>query len=117
MDNHPTTFTMPDSAPSLLCVLRLWGLLRGRFQSVQPLGPGDPARIRVYSHVTATHQGEVWNAKRFNRDELCCIQQERVGQVYTGQVMTGDWDGDACVLYKNECAHHYTNLINKAVGA
>jgi hypothetical protein len=110
MDNHLSTFAMPNSAQtSLLRVPRLQGLLRGRFQSVQPLGPGNLARIRVYSHVTATHQGEVQNAKRFNCDKLCCIQQERVSQVYTGQVMTGDWDSDACVRYKIECAIHILN--------
>jgi hypothetical protein len=102
---------MPDSAPSLLRAPCLQGLLQGCFQSVQPLGPGNLACIRVYSHVTAMHQGKVQNAKRFNRDELRRIQQERVGQVYMGQVMTGDWDGDACILYKNEYAHHYTNLL------
>jgi hypothetical protein len=103
---------MPDSAPtSLLRAPRLRGLLRGRFRSVQPLGPGNPARIRVYSHVTTTHQGEVRNAERFNRDELCRIQQERVGQVYTGQVMTGDWDSDVCVRYKIKCATHILNQL------
>jgi hypothetical protein len=63
------------------------------------------------------HQGKVWNAKWFNQDELHCIQQERVGQVYTGRCMTGDWDGDACVFYMSKRAHCYTKLIDKAVGA
>jgi hypothetical protein len=112
MDNHPSTFTMPDSAQtSLLRAPRLRGLLQGRFQSVQPLGPGNPACIRVYLHVTATHQGEVRNAKQFNRDELRRIQLERVGQVYTGQVMTGDWDSDVCVHYKIECAIYILNQL------
>jgi hypothetical protein len=103
---------MPDSAPtSLLHALHLQGLLQGRFQSVQPLGPGNPACIRVYSHVTATHQGEVRNTKRFNCDKLCRIQQERVGQVYTGQVMTGDWDSNVCVHYKIECTTHILNQL------
>jgi hypothetical protein len=57
------------------------------------------------------HQGEVRNAKQFNRDKLCCIQQERVGQVYTGQVMTGVWDSDACIRYKIECALHILNQL------
>jgi hypothetical protein len=101
---------MPNSAQtSLLCALRLRGLLRGRFRTVQPLGPGNPARIRVYSHITTTHQGEVRNAEQFNCDELCRIQQERVGQVYTGQVMTGDWDSDECVRYKIKCAIYILN--------
>jgi hypothetical protein len=101
---------MPNSAQtSLLRAPRLRGLLRGRFRTVQPLGPGNPARIRVYLHVTATHQGEVRNTERFNRDELRRIQQERVGQVYTGQVMTGDWDSDECVRYKIKCAIYILN--------
>jgi hypothetical protein len=36
--------------------------------------------------------------------------------VYTGQVMTGDWDSDVCVRYKIECAI-YTKPIDKAAGA
>jgi hypothetical protein len=101
---------MPDSAQtSLLRAPRFRGLLRGRFRTVQPLGPGNPAHIRVYSHVTATHQGEIRNAERFNRDELCRIQQERVGQVYTGQVMTGDWDSDECVRYMIKCGIYILN--------
>jgi hypothetical protein len=108
---------MPNSATSLLCVLHLWGLLRGRFQSVQPFSPGSPACIRVYLHATAMHQGKVWNTKQFNQDKLRCIQQERVGQVYMGRVMTEDWDGNVCVFYKNKHAHCYTKLINKTMGA
>jgi hypothetical protein len=102
---------MPNSAPSLLCAPHLRGLLQGCFQSVQPLGPGNPACIRVYLHVTAMHQGKVWNTKQFNHNKLCCIQQERVGQVYTGQVMTGNCNSNACVLYKNKCAHHLLNQL------
>jgi hypothetical protein len=29
--------------------------------------------------------------------------------VYTGQVMTGDWDSDVCVRYKIKCATHILN--------
>jgi hypothetical protein len=29
--------------------------------------------------------------------------------VYTGQVMTGNWDSDACIHYKIECALHILN--------
>jgi hypothetical protein len=32
--------------------------------------------------------------------------------VYMGQVMTGNWDSDVCVLYKNKRAHH---LLNQSI--
>jgi hypothetical protein len=49
-------------------------------------------------------QGKVWNTDRFNPDKLHHIQQERTGQVYMGQVMTGDWDGNVCIHHKETCS-------------
>jgi hypothetical protein len=65
----------------------------------------------VLSHETATHHSEVQNAKWFDQDELCVIQCKRVGQVYTGRAMTGDWDNDACVHHKERSEHSADRLI------
>jgi hypothetical protein len=96
---------MLDSIASLLNVPRLLALLQRRSRPARPLGPSNPAHIRVVSHETATHHSEVRNAKWFDQDELRVIQCERVGQVYTGRVMTGDWDNDAYVRRKERSEH------------
>jgi hypothetical protein len=88
---------MLNSVASLLSVLHLLALLQSRSCPAQPLGPSNPAQIRVFSHKTTTHHSEVWNTKWFDQDKLRVIQRKRVGQVYTGRVMTGDWDNDAYV--------------------
>jgi hypothetical protein len=51
------------------------------------------------------HHSKVRNAKWFNQDKLRVIQRKRVGQVYTGQVMTGDWDNDTYVRHKERSEH------------
>jgi hypothetical protein len=105
MDNRPASFTMLDSIASLLNIPRLLALLQRCSRPAQPLGPSNPAHIRVLLHKTATHHSEVRNAKWFNQDELRVIQRERVGQVYTGRVMTGDWDNNAYVCRKERSEH------------
>jgi hypothetical protein len=105
MDNRPASFTMLDSIASLLSVPRLLALLQRRSCPARPLSLSNPAHIRVLLHETATHHSEVRNAQWFNQDELRVIQREREGQVYTGRVMTGDWDNDAYVRHKERFEH------------
>jgi hypothetical protein len=65
----------------------------------------------VFLHNTATHHSEVRNTKWFNQDKLHVIQHERVGQVYMGRVMTGDWDNGAYVRRKERSEHPADQLI------
>jgi hypothetical protein len=102
---------MLNSVASLLSVPHLLALLQGCSCPAWPLGPGNPAQIKVFLHKTATYHSKVWNTKWFDWDKLCIIQRKRVGQVYTGQAMTGDWDNNMCIRHEKLSEHSADQLI------